>query len=113
MVLNGGLWHGRRVVPADYLNASTSLLSPHDMNLMFPRFGLSWWVGEDGRTTAAAGFGRQLLMIDRAKKLVVVARAYTGVNTFEYALWHTPAVRKPGPEHLLLVLFTIERSYRW
>ena len=78
MVLQGGLWQGRRVVPADWIALSTAprLNGP---GLFF--FGLQWWLGrslvarEEVRWIAGVGWGGQRLFIVPERNLVVLAHA--------------------------------------
>lgn len=113
MALNGGKWGDEQVVPAEYLKASTSPLTPQDADLMFDSYGYSWWVGDGGNRVAAVGYGRQLLLIDRERELVVVTRVNTGVNYFEWFLWGTPLVKKPLAQDALMVLFVVDKAYDW
>lgn len=90
LVLNGGIWNGRRLIGAEALG---SLLSPsQELN---PSYGLLWWLnarpGRDafGRgdslrfpsaprdTVAALGAGGQLVLIVPSRSLIVVRQGET------------------------------------
>ena len=84
LVLDGGSWHGRQVVPAGWVEASlqprisTGLKNPRTGEL---QYGYQWWAGElawrDGtvRWNAAFGNGGQRIFIVPALDLQVVMTA--------------------------------------
>ncbi|RVM04663.1 class C beta-lactamase-related serine hydrolase [Sinorhizobium meliloti] len=74
LFLNGGQWGGRQVVPAAWVQESTTALSqPSDHN---SGYGYMWWTlrtdqwGQDGAFNA--GFGGQVVAYVPEKRLVVV-----------------------------------------
>ena len=108
LVLNGGTWHGQRVVPEDWVKQSTK-----------PRFvtswgggmhyGYQWWLGTSpfgaGRTVdwiAAFGLGGQRIFIVPTLDLVVVTNAGLYADGGQSAIVRTvfeyrvlPAIRDP------------------
>jgi CubicO group peptidase (beta-lactamase class C family) len=73
MVLEKGLWHGRRIVPAGWLATS---MKPRAFAEPGLRYGYQWWIGQlaaNGKPWQAAyGNGGQRLIIVPSLKLVVV-----------------------------------------
>ena len=79
LVLNGGTWHGQRIVPEDWLKESTKRRFDGWGDL---HYGYQWWLGTSpfgvGRTVdwiAAFGIGGQRIFIVPALDLVVVTNA--------------------------------------
>ena len=78
MVLQGGRWGDRQVVPADWIAISTAPRL-NGQGLFF--FGLQWWLGrslvarEEVRWIAAVGWGGQRLFVVPERDLVVVVHA--------------------------------------
>jgi CubicO group peptidase (beta-lactamase class C family) len=79
MVLAGGAWNGRQVVPAAWLQASFIPHPPHDPQAPGLGYGYLWWMGElriDGRSHAwRAGFGnggQRLFMLPDLDLVVVM-----------------------------------------
>jgi Cu-Zn family superoxide dismutase len=79
LVLNGGVWDGRQVVPADWLAASTtqqsSGTSASGVSLGQAGFGYLWWVKDVAGMPAffALGYGSQVIYVVPGLDLVVVA----------------------------------------
>ncbi|MEJ6022046.1 serine hydrolase domain-containing protein [Ramlibacter sp. PS4R-6] len=108
MMLAGGLWEGRQVVPAAWVQESTSPKIALDNNSDGTRrgYGYLWWTsettpGERRPLFAAVGFGGQFIAVVPRLQLVVVAltaqesreaAARTGALIREYAL---PTVPRP------------------
>jgi CubicO group peptidase (beta-lactamase class C family) len=96
LMLRGGLWDGRRVLPADWIAAS---VEPCDVN---PLYGLMWWLNTGRQKYPAAseqsffalGAGGNLCWIDPTTDIVVVLRwvAPDAVNGFIAAV--TAALRR-------------------
>lgn len=75
LVLDKGVWQGKQIVPADWLDVS---FTPHAKLRDGLRYGLFWWLGPEGTPSYwVAGFGNggQRLMISPANKLIVVVFA--------------------------------------
>ena len=74
LVLDGGQWQGRTVIPADWLRESTRASSRTDHDDL--GCGYLWWTLDAGRfgpdAVMASGYGGQKLAILPAKQLVVV-----------------------------------------
>jgi CubicO group peptidase (beta-lactamase class C family) len=86
MMLRGGIWEGRRILPADWIAAS---VAPCDVN---PIYGLMWWLNtgrQKYRAASAASFfalgaGGNVCWIDPATDIVAILRwiAPEAVNGF-------------------------------
>ncbi len=75
LVLDKGVWQGKQIVPADWLDVS---FTPHAKLRDGLRYGLFWWLGPEGTPpywVAGFGNGGQRLMISPANKLIVVVFA--------------------------------------
>ena len=76
MVLDRGMWHGRRVVPAGWLATSFKPRAYVESGL---RYGYQWWIGNlaaSGKPWYAAfGNGGQRLIVVPSLKIVVVVLA--------------------------------------
>jgi CubicO group peptidase (beta-lactamase class C family) len=92
---NGGLWQGRRVVPADYVAASITADAPHLQpgapwvgdHVFGPGYGYQWWLpaGEQG-DFSAIGVYNQYVYVDPARGTVIVklsANPAYGTSTSE------------------------------
>lgn len=67
LYLNGGLWNGKPIVSAEWINESTKEHSRWaKMNLAY---GYLWWLHEDG--FAAMGDGGNVIYVNKEKKLTV------------------------------------------
>ncbi|ETX30899.1 serine hydrolase domain-containing protein [Roseivivax isoporae] len=71
MVLQGGHWDGRQVVPADWIAASTVPSAPTAPGAL--RYGYQWWIPADGDSGEVLGRGvyGQYLYLDRAAGVVI------------------------------------------
>ncbi|MDQ2089475.1 serine hydrolase domain-containing protein [Marimonas arenosa] len=73
MVLQGGVWQGRQVVPADWLEVSTtpSARTPAEAE----QYGYQWWMPKDARNgeVYARGIYGQYIYVDRAHGVVIAA----------------------------------------
>jgi CubicO group peptidase (beta-lactamase class C family) len=65
LMLQGGMWEGRQVVPADWVEESTRVYSNGN-------YGLYWWVNEENRVFRASGDGGQIIFVDEPNELVIV-----------------------------------------
>ena len=76
MVMNDGVWEGRRIVPADWLKQSFTVRVQADQYL---KYGYQWWLGKrrtsDQSFAMAMGNGGQRLVIIPEQKLVIVITA--------------------------------------
>jgi CubicO group peptidase (beta-lactamase class C family) len=92
---NGGLWQGRRVVPADYVAASITADAPHLQpgapwvgdHVFGPGYGYQWWLPAGGQGDfSAIGVCNQYVYVDPARGTVIVklsANPAYGTSTSE------------------------------
>lgn len=75
MVMQDGQWQGQQVVPADWLEASTTASAPTAAGA--EQYGFQWWMPKDARPDEVYGRGvyGQYLYLDRARRVVVVVTA--------------------------------------
>jgi len=74
LYLAGGNWHGRQLVPADWVkSATTPQVSLDQAGSPGDHYGFLWWIGNaDGSPTfMAAGYGGQLIEVIPDRHLVV------------------------------------------
>jgi CubicO group peptidase (beta-lactamase class C family) len=74
MVLNGGVADERRIVPAEWIRASTQPTGPE--NSQRGGYGLQWWTFANTDAFAAIGLQGQYIYIDPATQTVVVKLSY-------------------------------------
>ena len=74
MVLNGGVADGRRIVPAEWIRASTQPTGPE--NGQRGGYGLQWWTFANTDAFAAIGLQGQYIYIDPSTQTVVVKLSY-------------------------------------
>ncbi|MGI9515114.1 MAG: serine hydrolase domain-containing protein [Anderseniella sp.] len=75
LILDNGVWQGKQVVPAEWLQVS---FTPHAVLRDGLRYGFFWWLGPDGTPpywVAGFGNGGQRLMVSPANRLIVVVFA--------------------------------------
>jgi CubicO group peptidase (beta-lactamase class C family) len=97
MLAHDGTWHGRQIVPRDWLLAATTV-APDDGHLRpkvaSPYFGYgyqTWLLPEQGRMFALLGLRGQAVLVDPRTKTVMVHTAATHVDDRDVpiiALWH-------------------------
>ena len=77
----GGIWQGERIIPAEYVAASTRAESPHTQpnepfvgdHVFGPGYGYQWWIPEGGKNTfAAIGVYNQFIFVDPDRETVIV-----------------------------------------
>jgi CubicO group peptidase (beta-lactamase class C family) len=75
MVLQGGTWQDRQIVPADWLAESTRPSAPTADGA--EQYGYQWWMPADANTGEVYGRGvyGQYLYLDRARRVVIVVTA--------------------------------------
>jgi CubicO group peptidase (beta-lactamase class C family) len=107
LMLNGGVWNGRRILGHDFVAESSAAL--HDMNMI--QYGLLWWSIEypykkrTVRACFAGGNGGQAVMVVPALDLAVAIFAgnygdHVGLHVQEDYVpnFILPAVREPGDD---------------
>jgi CubicO group peptidase (beta-lactamase class C family) len=65
LYLHDGTWRGRRIVPSEWVRASTSPVPGS------PGYGYWWWTEPDGAFSARGNLG-QFVFVDPQRKLVIV-----------------------------------------
>ena len=75
MVLQDGMWQGQRVVPADWIAASTTASAPTQAGEL--GYGYQWWMPVDGAPGQFMGRGiyGQYIYIDKEAHVVIVPTA--------------------------------------
>jgi len=105
LVLQGGLWEGKRIVPADWIKESVApTISTGDGGW---KYGFQWWLipyGKSGEKLAwaAHGFGGQQLIVVPEYDLIVV---FTGWDIL-------PSSEKHKHDQLERVLEAVDKQYR-
>jgi CubicO group peptidase (beta-lactamase class C family) len=76
MILQGGRWQGRQLVPADWVAEMTTESAPRPTGSE-PRYGYQWWLPDDprpGEVFAQGAYG-QYVFLDRAAGVVIAINA--------------------------------------
>ncbi len=75
MILQGGQWQGRQIVPADWIAESTRASAPTEAGRI--GYGYQWWIpdGSPPGTYMARGIYGQYIWIDEAAEVVIVTTA--------------------------------------
>lgn len=105
LILQDGLWEGRRIVSRAWLRQSMTVHSRSGAGLSRPPydgFGYGWWLNTETGDVIGAGWGGQYLYVDRASRLVLVARRDTG-NSVLGKLWFNLAKANGRPADLLAI----------
>lgn len=100
LYLYDGEWCGSRILPAGWVNDSTTSKGPATWTPRIPSsgYGYLWWVTEEGRlypgtrplpvhAFGASGYGGQNLAVVPEYDLVVVYRVDTGRTTTDFIWW--------------------------
>lgn len=66
--LNGGVWEGEQIVPAEWVQAAVEPRLPINDS---ESYGLGWWVDNDGQSYGASGRGGQFVKVVPAYNAVV------------------------------------------
>ena len=106
LVLNDGLWDGRRILSQEWLARSMaphSQVGPPLSRPPFDGFGYSWWLNTETGDVVASGWGGQYLYVDVVNRATIVARRDTG-NTLLGHLWFRQFTPHGRPEDLLRIL---------
>ncbi len=75
MYLQGGMWQGQQIVPADWVTASTRPSAPTAEGEI--QYGYQWWIPRDGAPGEymARGIYGQYVYIDTAREVVIATNA--------------------------------------
>jgi CubicO group peptidase (beta-lactamase class C family) len=104
MLAHDGTWHGREIIPRDWLLAATSIGTDSPFwhasmkpGAHAPGYGYQVWLQlADRRTFALRGLRGQFVIVDPAKKLVLVQTSLRDGDHQElYALWDALASQLP------------------
>jgi CubicO group peptidase (beta-lactamase class C family) len=104
MLAHDGTWQGREIIPRDWLLAATSIGKDSPLwhasmkpGAHAPGYGYQVWLQlADRRTFALRGLRGQFVIVDPARKLVLVQTALRDGNEQElYALWSALAAQQP------------------
>lgn len=71
LYLRDGLWDGRRVLPAGWVDTARTVVSS-DPTKAHEHYGLHWWINDGGETFAARGYEGQRIVVAPGKDAVVV-----------------------------------------
>jgi CubicO group peptidase (beta-lactamase class C family) len=74
MMLDGGVANGHRIVPADWVKASTAPTVSDDKTPL--GYGMQWWTVGRGGAYTAIGLQGQFIFVDPATRTVVVKLSY-------------------------------------
>jgi CubicO group peptidase (beta-lactamase class C family) len=76
LMLQGGAWEGRQLVPADWIQESTRVHANGN-------YGFYWWVNdEESRVYRASGDGEQIIFVDEPRDLVIVLTGDPGAKSW-------------------------------
>lgn len=80
LVLDRGVWQGRQVVPAAWID---DMLRNHDPGAGHTGYGYQWWIGNRAgcRTVSARGRGGQLIAVVPEKRLVIVLTSTPSISS--------------------------------
>ena len=72
MIAQGGYWHGKQIVPADWIASSTIASAPTAPDKI--RYGYQWWIPKEARDGVfmARGIYGQYIYIDQPRDVVIV-----------------------------------------
>jgi len=94
LVMNKGLWNGKRIVSEEWIEESTSShIKPHSSDWFANGYGYYWWLndfdykGQKVKCIMAVGNGHQALYIIPELELIVV---FTGGNMNQSVSWAQP-----------------------
>ncbi|MGW6456040.1 serine hydrolase domain-containing protein [Streptomyces sp. NPDC055078] len=106
LVLAGGVWEGRRILPADWIDRCTTEQSapsaPHPLVPRMGAYGYQWWLldtpvgGRTVRSASALGHGGQIMHILPESGTVVVATAHDWLGASELTNALLDLVLHPG-----------------
>lgn len=83
LYVQDGQWAGTPIIPPDWIRRSFTPWSTVTEPKPFGGYGYMWWLDEDAGTAWADGWRGQYMIVDPARRLVVVSRNDTGRNLFK------------------------------
>jgi CubicO group peptidase (beta-lactamase class C family) len=78
LFVQDGQWAGKQIIPAEWVRSSLTPYSKVSSPKPFDGYGYMWWLDSVSQTAWADGWRGQYMIVDRARKLVVVSRNDTG-----------------------------------
>ena len=102
LMVQGGRWGNKQVVPEKWVQESTQPWSKVDYSDRYEAYGYLWWLDLSEGTIWADGSGGQFLLIDPEHDLVLSARNRTGndpMGVFLYSLFGKDA----SPQDLIKI----------
>jgi CubicO group peptidase (beta-lactamase class C family) len=79
MVLDGGVWEGRRIVSAEWIARSTAPRVPGTVGGGL-RYGYYWWIAPSVPGFSASGHGGQFILVRPGDRVVAVLTGLPDVN---------------------------------
>lgn len=89
MMLQGGVWEGRRILPEAWVRASAtpySRVGPPMTEPPYDGYGYAWWINTESGAMVASGWGGQRMIVDFAANRVLVVQNDTGAALIPH-LW--------------------------
>lgn len=77
LFLNDGVWGGRRILPAGWVNASVSAVEPHlvpglrQASTSYWGYGYQWWIPDTTGRYMAVGAGNQFIYVNPKLNLII------------------------------------------
>jgi len=88
LYLEGGVWNGRQIVPADWVEVSVA----------DPYYGYQWWRLSNGGYAALGYGGQRVVVIPDLEMAVVITGDFSGTTSrFLVDAFIVPAARSPEP----------------
>lgn len=112
LIVQNGFWKDKEVVSTIWINKCLSDLTTFSgemakMNSPYNAFGYSWWINNENQTIWADGYGGQFLCINKANKLVVLQRNFTGNSLLSSGLFLMDKNRDNNPKSDLIDVYDL------
>lgn len=78
LFVQNGQWAGNEIIPSEWVQSSLTPYSKVSAPKPYDGYGYLWWLDSVSQTASADGWRGQYMIVDRARKLVVVSRNDTG-----------------------------------
>ena len=83
MLLDGGVFEGKRIVSKEYLDMATTNQMPDDWDV---KYGFQFWMNADGSFRADGKYG-QYIMVFPEKDMVIAVQSLSEGEVFEH-IWN-------------------------